>query len=126
MSYRRLGVESLEALSGKGVYYGANVTAAHALTGLHAVVVGGGNSAGQAALHLARYCERVTIVIRGEALGRRMSAYLVGAIDADARVEVRTTTEVVAGEGDGRLERVVLRDRRPAAPRTRCARTGCS
>ena len=58
VSYRRLGVESLEALSGKGVYYGANVTAAHALTGLHAVVVGGGNSAGQAALHLARYCHR--------------------------------------------------------------------
>ncbi len=110
VSYRRLGVESLEALSGKGVYYGANVTAAHALTGLHAVVVGGGNSAGQAALHLARYCERVTVVIRGEGLGESMSAYLVGAIDADARVEVRTTTEVVAGEGDGRLERVVLRD----------------
>jgi len=110
VSYRRLGVESLEALSGKGVYYGANVTAAHALTGLHAVIVGGGNSAGQAALHLARYCERVTVVIRGEGLGESMSAYLVGAIDADARVEVRTTTEVVAGEGDGRLERVVLRD----------------
>ena len=111
VSYRRLGVESLEALSGKGVYYGANVTAAHALTGLHAVVVGGGNSAGQAALHLARYCERVTIVIRGEGLGESMSAYLVGAIDADPRVDVRTTTEVVAGEGDGRLDRVVLRDK---------------
>jgi thioredoxin reductase (NADPH) len=110
VSYRRLGVESLEALSGKGVYYGANVTAAHALTGLHAIVVGGGNSAGQAALHLARYCERVTVVIRGEGLGESMSAYLVGAIDADPRVEVRTTTEVVAGEGEGRLERVVLRD----------------
>jgi thioredoxin reductase (NADPH) len=111
VSYRRLGVESLEALSGKGVYYGANVTAAHALTGLHAVVVGGGNSAGQAALHLARYCEQVTVVIRGEGLGESMSAYLVGAIDADPRVDVRTTTEVVAGEGDGRLERVLLRDR---------------
>jgi thioredoxin reductase (NADPH) len=111
VSYRRLGVESLEALSGRGVYYGANVTAAHALTGLHAVVVGGGNSAGQAALHLARYCERVTIVIRGEGLGESMSAYLVGAIDADPRVDVRATTEVVAGEGDGQLERVVLCDK---------------
>ena len=118
VSYRRLGVESLEALSGKGVYYGANVTAAHALTGLHAVVVGGGNSAGQAALHLARYCERVTVVIRGEGLGEGMSAYLVGAIDADPRVEVRTTTEVVAGEGDGRLERVVLRDKTSGAEET--------
>ena len=118
VSYRRLGVESLEALSGKGVYYGANVTAAHALAGLHAVVVGGGNSAGQAALHLARYCERVTVVIRGEGLGESMSAYLVGAIDADPRVDVRTTTEVVAGEGDGRLERVVLRDRSTGAEET--------
>jgi thioredoxin reductase (NADPH) len=111
VSYRRLGVESLEALSGKGVYYGANVTAAHALTGLDAVVVGGGNSAGQAALHLARYCARVTVVIRGEGLGESMSAYLVGAIDADPRVDVRTTSEVVGGDGDGRLERVVLRDK---------------
>ena len=118
VSYRRLGVESLEALSGKGVYYGANVTAAHALAGLHAVVVGGGNSAGQAALHLARYCERVTVVIRGEGLGESMSAYLVGAIDADPRVDVRTTTEVVAGEGEGRLERVVVRDRSTGAEET--------
>jgi thioredoxin reductase (NADPH) len=110
VSYRRLGVESLEELTGKGVYYGANVTAAHALTGLHAVVVGGGNSAGQAALHLARYCERVTVVVRSESLTSTMSAYLVGAIDADPRVEVRTTSEVTAGEGDGRLERVVLRN----------------
>ena len=93
------------------MYYGANVTAAHALTGLHAIVVGGGNSAGQAALHLARYCERVTIVVRSESLTESMSAYLVGAIDVDPRVEVRTTTEVTAGEGDGQLERVVLRNR---------------
>jgi thioredoxin reductase (NADPH) len=111
VSYRRLGVESLEALSGRGVYYGANVTAAHALTGLHAVIVGGGNSAGQAALHLARYCERVTVVVRSESLTQSMSAYLVGAIDVDPRVDVRTTCDVTAGEGEGRLERVVLRNR---------------
>jgi thioredoxin reductase (NADPH) len=111
VSYRRLGVESLEALSGKGVYYGANVTAAHALTGLHAVVVGGGNSAGQAALHLARYCERVTVVVRTESLTETMSAYLVGAIDVDPRIDVRTTSEVTGGEGDGRLERVQLKNR---------------
>jgi thioredoxin reductase (NADPH) len=111
VSYRRLGVPSLEELSGKGVYYGANVTAAHALTGLHAVVVGGGNSAGQAVLHLARYCESVTLVVRGSALGATMSAYLVGAIEAESKIVVRTESEVTGGEGDGRLERVVLKDR---------------
>src|SRR4051794_11240151 len=81
VSYRRLGVPSLEELSGKGVYYGASVTAAHALAGLQAVVVGGGNSAGQAVLHLARYCARVTLVVRGAALADSMSAYLVGGLD---------------------------------------------
>ncbi|NUR07408.1 MAG: FAD-dependent oxidoreductase [Nocardioidaceae bacterium] len=111
VSYRRLGVDSLEALSGKGVYYGANVTAAHALTGLQAVVVGGGNSAGQAAVHLARYCEHVTVVVRGSSLAGSMSAYLVGAIDADPAISVRTEADVVAGEGEGRLERVTVRHR---------------
>jgi thioredoxin reductase (NADPH) len=111
VSYRRLGVPSLEALTGKGVYYGANITAAHALTGLHAVVVGGGNSAGQAVLHLARYCERVTLVVRGQDLGDGMSAYLVDAIAAEARVGVRTHSEVIGGLGAGRLDHAVLRDR---------------
>ncbi len=114
VSYRRLGVESLEALSGKGVYYGANVTAAHALTGLQAVIVGGGNSAGQAAVHLARYCERVTIVVRGTSLRETMSAYLVDAIEA-AGIVVRTGVEVTGGEGEGRLERVTVRDRSTGA-----------
>ena len=110
VTYRRLGVETLEALTGKGVYYGANITAAHALAGQHAIVVGGGNSAGQAALHLARYCERVTIVVRGPALEKTMSAYLVSAVDA-AGIVVRTGVEVIGGEGDGRLQRVTVRDR---------------
>jgi thioredoxin reductase (NADPH) len=118
VSYRRLGVPSLEELSGKGVYYGASVTAAHALTGLHAVVVGGGNSAGQAVLHLARYCERVTLVVRGHSLGETMSAYLVDAIAADPSVVVRTDAEVSAGEGEGRLERAVVRDRSSGAEDT--------
>ena len=101
-------------MSGKGVYYGANVTAAHALTGLQAVIVGGGNSAGQAAVHLARYCERVTIVVRGASLRETMSAYLVDAIEA-AGIAVRTGVEVTGGEGEGRLERVTVRDRSTGA-----------
>ncbi|MGZ4473591.1 MAG: FAD-dependent oxidoreductase [Nocardioidaceae bacterium] len=111
VSYRRLGVASLEALSGNGVYYGANVSAAHALSGLHAVVVGGGNSAGQAVLHLARYCAQVSLVVRAESLTAGMSAYLVAALEAAPTVVVRTNAEVVGGEGEGRLERVQVKDR---------------
>lgn len=111
VAYRRLGVPELEALSGAGVYYGASVSEAHALVGRHAVVVGGGNSAGQAVLHLARYCERVTLVVRGSDLGASMSSYLVEAIDAAGNVFVRPSSEVVGGGGEGRLERVTLRHR---------------
>jgi thioredoxin reductase (NADPH) len=111
VSYRRLSVASLEALTGRGVYYGANVSAAHALTGLSAGVVGGGNSAGQAVLHLARYCDRVYLVVRGADLGQSMSAYLVDAIAAEPIIEVCTDSEVVAGDGDGRLERMTIRHR---------------
>lgn len=111
VSYRRLGVPTLEALTDKGVYYGASVSAAQALSGLHAVVVGGGNSAGQAVLHLARYCEQVTLVVRAHDLGEGMSSYLVEAVGAEPSIVVRTGAEVVAGEGEGRLERVAVRDR---------------
>lgn len=115
VAYRRLGVPSLEALTGAGVYYGASVSEAHALSGLHAVVIGGGNSAGQAVLHLARYCQHVTLVVRGADLGEGMSSYLVEAIDAAGNVTVRPSSEVVDGSGDGRLERVMVRDRTTGA-----------
>jgi thioredoxin reductase (NADPH) len=112
VAYRRLGVPSIDDLTGAGVYYGASVSEAHALIDLHAVVVGGGNSAGQAAIHLARYCERVTLVVRGEDLRETMSSYLVEAIEAAPHIEVRTTSEVVEGLGAGRLQQVTVRDRR--------------
>jgi thioredoxin reductase (NADPH) len=108
-TYRRLGVPSLEALSGAGVYYGASVSEAHALTGLDAVVVGGGNSAGQAVLDLARYCRRVTLIVRAHDLATEMSAYLIGAIKSAANVVVHTSAVMVAGTGDGRLEEVTMR-----------------
>jgi thioredoxin reductase (NADPH) len=111
VSYRRLGVPALEALSGSGVYYGASISEAHALAGRHAMVVGGGNSAGQAVLHLARYCKRVTLVVRGRDLAQGMSSYLCEAIDAAPNVVVRTSSEVVDGQGEGRLEAVTFRDR---------------
>jgi thioredoxin reductase (NADPH) len=111
VSYRRLGVPELEALSGSGVYYGASVSEAHGLTGLDAVVVGVGNSAGQAVLHLARYCKRVTLSVRGSDLAAGMSTYLIHAIEAAPNVVVRTSTEIIGGRGEGRLEAVTARDR---------------
>ena len=111
VSYRRLGVPSLEALTGAGVYYGANVSEASGLTGQHAVVVGGGNSAGQAVLHLARYCERVTLVVRGPDLTATMSSYLIEGIDAADNVVLVPQAEITDGGGDGRLQTVTLRDR---------------
>jgi thioredoxin reductase (NADPH) len=111
VSYRRIGVPSLEELSGQGVYYGSSVSAAQALTGLAAGIVGAGNSAGQAALHLARYCASVHLIARGSKLSDSMSAYLVDAIAAMPMIKVYVNTEVVGGHGDGQLEWVTLRDR---------------
>ncbi|PVG83273.1 pyridine nucleotide-disulfide oxidoreductase [Nocardioides gansuensis] len=111
VTYRRLGAANLERLTGQGVHYGASVSAAHSLAGLTAAVVGGGNSAGQAVLHLARYCERVHLVVRGGDLRQGMSAYLVDAIAAEPLVETHLDTEVVDGLGESRLEAVRIRNR---------------
>ncbi len=81
-------------------------------------MIGGGNSAGQAAMHLARYAERVTILIRSDSLSRSMSDYLIREIDAARNVEVRPFIDVVGGGGDGRLEWLDLRDRRTGEAET--------
>jgi thioredoxin reductase (NADPH) len=109
-SYRRLGIPSLEALSGSGVFYGGPVSEAPTLAGRDVYVVGGGNSAGQAALHLARYAGRVSLLIRSDSLGAGMSQYLVSAVEATPRIEVHTGTTITGGGGEGRLEHLVLRD----------------
>ena len=110
-SYRRLGVEPIEALRGAGVSYGAAASEAPLVSGQDVYVVGGANSAGQAVLHLARYARRVTLVVRAPSLAAGMSHYLVRQIDATPNIAVRTGTEVVDGGGDGRLEHLVLRCR---------------
>jgi thioredoxin reductase (NADPH) len=109
-SYERLGIPELEELAGAGVFYGGPASEAPALTGTTVYVVGGGNSAGQAALHLARYARRVTILVRADALDSSMSHYLVEAIEAAPGIDVRTGTVISGGGGEGHLERLVLRD----------------
>jgi thioredoxin reductase (NADPH) len=112
VSYRRLGLPSLEALIGAGVYYGAAMSEAPTLTGRDVFVVGGGNSAGQAAVHLATYARHVTIVVRSDSLAASMSNYLVTEIDVTPNIDVRYCTEVVGGGGNGSLENLELADRR--------------
>jgi thioredoxin reductase (NADPH) len=111
VSYRRLGVSSLEALVGKGVFYGAATSEARTLEGEDTYVVGGGNSAGQAAVHLAKFARQVTLLVRSDSLASSMSEYLIKEIEATPNVRVRYRTEVVGGGGCGRLERLELRDR---------------
>jgi thioredoxin reductase (NADPH) len=106
--YNRLGVPALERLVGRGVYYGASPAEARHVAGQEAFLVGAGNSAGQAALHVAKWAERVTLVVRGDELAKSMSRYLVDEIEAAANVEVLVQTRVVDGSGDGRLETLTL------------------
>jgi thioredoxin reductase (NADPH) len=109
-TYRRLDVPPLETLRGAGVFYGGPVSEAPALKGKDAYIAGGGNSAGQAALHLARYARQVTLVVRAPSLGVGMSHYLVRAVEATPNVAVRVGTTVVGGGGDGHLQQLVLRN----------------
>lgn len=109
--YRRLGVPALEALTGAGVYYGAAAAEAPLVDGAEVYVAGGANSAGQAALHLARFARRVTVVVRAASLDAGMSRYLVRQVEATSNIEVRAGAEVVDGGGNGTLDHLVLRDR---------------
>jgi thioredoxin reductase (NADPH) len=109
-SWRRIGVPELEALTGRGVFYGAAVSEAQAMRGRHVYVVGGGNSAGQAAVHLSRYAQQVTVLIRRADLGATMSDYLIRELDALPNVDVRPRVQVVGGSGTDFLESFTLRD----------------
>jgi thioredoxin reductase (NADPH) len=108
--YRRLEVAALEALIGAGVFYGSPASEASAYTGREVFIVGGANSAGQAALHLARYARTVTLVVRADSLRAGMSEYLARQIEATDNIQARLGCQVVGGGGEGRLEHLVLRD----------------
>jgi thioredoxin reductase (NADPH) len=118
IEYKRLGIAELEGLVGTGVFYGASVSEARAHRDQEVYVVGGGNSAGQAAVHLARYAARVTILVRRADLTETMSRYLIDEIEQSGNIGVRPYTEVCGGRGDGSLEALDLRDCRTRVSET--------
>ncbi len=110
VSYRRLAIPALEVLSGQGVFYGASASEAERFTGRSVFVVGAGNSAGQAAVHLAGHARKVTLLVRRSTLAETMSRYLIDEIDGRLNIEVRFRTEIVDGSGDRTLESLTLED----------------
>jgi thioredoxin reductase (NADPH) len=110
VSYRQLEAPGFSGFTGAGVYYGAALTEARSCADQHVVVIGGANSAGQAAVYFSGYANRVTMLVRGDSLAKSMSHYLIEQIGAIENIEVRTDVQAVAAEGDGRLERLQLSD----------------
>jgi thioredoxin reductase (NADPH) len=118
VSYRQLGAPGLDEMTGRGVYYGSTLTEAAACTGQDVYIVGGANSAGQAAVYLAQHAKSVTILCRGSALERSMSYYLIQQIRATGNITARICTEVIAAEGSDHLESLTLRDTSTGATET--------
>jgi thioredoxin reductase (NADPH) len=118
VSYRQLGAPGLDEMTGRGVYYGSTLTEAAACAGQDVYIVGGANSAGQAAVYLAQYAKSVTILCRGSALERSMSYYLIQQIRATGNISARICTEVIAAEGDDHLDGLTLRDTSTGATET--------
>ena len=111
VSYRQLDAPGVASLVGAGVFYGSALSEAPAVAGQDVFIAGAGNSAGQAAIYLARAARTVTVLVRADNLAKSMSGYLVKEIGATPRVQVRLHTEVAAARGDHRLAELVLRDR---------------
>jgi thioredoxin reductase (NADPH) len=110
VSYRRMQAPGVDELVGAGVYYGSAATEAQACAEQDVYIVGGANSAGQAAVFFSRYARSVSLLVRGRGLETSMSRYLIEQIRAIENIRVRVCTTVAAAEGDGRLERLMLLD----------------
>ncbi len=110
VAYKRLGLANEERFFGAGLYYGAGSSEALLAKDQHVYIAGGGNSAGQAVMHFAPLASRVSLLVRGDSLKSTLSQYLVDRIDADAKIEVLTRTEVTALCGDQSLEEITLHD----------------
>jgi thioredoxin reductase (NADPH) len=119
-TYQRLGIPRLEALQGRGVFYGAAVSEAPAMRGRNVFVAGGGNSAGQTALYLAKWADRVTVLVRGESLADSMSDYLIRQIGSAPNVDVCYRVQVAdgTGTGTGHLQSLVLQGTASGARRS--------
>jgi thioredoxin reductase (NADPH) len=109
VSYRKLDVPGAEQLQGSGVYYGSAMTEAMACKGEDVFIVGGANSAGQAAMYFSKYARRVVMLVRGPSLSATMSHYLIDEIKATATIEVETGAQVIEVHGNGRLEAITIR-----------------
>ena len=116
--YRKLALENLSQFEGAGVYYGATFMEAQLCGGEEVIVVGGGNSAGQAAVYLAQTARRVHVLIRSGGLAESMSRYLIRRIEDNPTIDLRTHTELIALEGNDHLERVTWRDRQTGTVET--------
>ena len=117
-TYQRLGIPHLEDLQGRGVFYGAATSEAPAMRGRNVFVAGGGNSAGQTALHLAKWADHVTILVRAKSLADSMSDYLIRQIGSAPNVDVCYRVQVADGTGAGHLESLVLQDTGSGARRS--------
>jgi len=110
LEYRKLDVPGIDRLTGAGVYYGSSMTEAMLCQNGQVFVIGAGNSAGQAAIHLSRYAAKVTMLVRGESLSVKMSQYLVERIEKSENIEVLLNTELTGVQGQGHLEKVTYRN----------------
>jgi thioredoxin reductase len=117
-TYRRLGIPRLEDLQGRGIFYGPAASEAPAMAGRNVFVAGGGNSAGQTALHLAKWAKKVTILVRANSLADSMSDYLIREIGAAPNIDVRYHVQVTDGTSTGQLQSLVLQDTASGARRS--------
>src|SRR6266550_3345890 len=120
--YRKLSIDNAARFEGAGIYYGATFVESQLCSNQQVVVVGGGNSAGQAAVFLAQTSKRVHMLVRSDGLAASMSRYLIRRIEENPAIDLRTCTEVVGLEGSEHLERVQLRNKRTGKTETRDVR----
>ncbi|MCB9059825.1 MAG: FAD-dependent oxidoreductase [Calditrichae bacterium] len=111
VSYRTLKAKGLENFTGAGVYYGASMSEGPAVKDKDIIIVGGANSAGQAAMYFSRFAKTVTIIIRSDSISKSMSHYLVDQIEATSNIKIRVKTEIIEAIGSNKLESIKLRDR---------------
>jgi thioredoxin reductase (NADPH) len=116
VSYRQIHNPELDRFHGAGVFYGAVISQASVITGQDVVVVGGGNSAGQAASFLAAHARKVTLLVRRGSLATSMSDYLIRTLHHTPNIDIRYHTEIIGASGERRLQRLTIRDTSTAAP----------